>query len=115
MKEEYATARLYCTAIGVEKALQVEHHRPKGDGWRLVGSAVEGNQVFYWWARTILETKPPKDEDALAAYIFEWLGRRNGEELAPALDEMRVKDVALAKAELALILKHQGKPPNWEK
>lgn len=55
------------------------------------------------------------DVDALAAYIFDWLKRRNGGELSEPLENMRVGDARLAHEELALILRHEGHPPNWQK
>jgi len=54
-----------------------------------------------------------KNRDELAAYIVEWLRSRNGEQLRPAFDNMRVGDFELMLDELALILQHGGKPPNW--
>lgn len=51
---------------------------------------------------------------ALALYIVSWLERRNGSELAQALDEQRVADRRNMLGELEMILKHGGHPPNWE-
>ena len=51
--------------------------------------------------------------DELAAYIFRWLCKRNGGELNDAIGNMKVRSLCLAKDELALILEHRGKPPNW--
>jgi ribosomal protein L39E len=51
--------------------------------------------------------------ESLAFYIYNWLERRNGGELAGPLGNQRVSDRKLALDELALILKHGGKPPNW--
>ena len=57
---------------------------------------------------------PPRQQDIdLARYIFEWLAARNGGELANALDSMTVRDQRIAHEELAQILMHGGKPPNW--
>lgn len=53
--------------------------------------------------------------EELAAYIFTWLRNRNGGELEDALDDMRVRDRDLAIEELAMILQHKGRPPNWVK
>jgi hypothetical protein len=50
-----------------------------------------------------------------AEYIFEWLERRNRGQLREAIESMRVLDRRLAIDELALILLHGGRPPNWEK
>ena len=51
----------------------------------------------------------------LAAYILDWLRRRNGGELDAAIGAMRLHDFDLAKKELELILIHNGKPPNWKR
>lgn len=48
-----------------------------------------------------------------AAYILDWLERRNGAELAPALEAMRVLDRRLLESELVHILQAGGKPDNW--
>jgi hypothetical protein len=48
-----------------------------------------------------------------ADFILGWLRSRNGEELADALDEMRVKDSRLMREELIYILQAGGKPDNW--
>lgn len=55
----------------------------------------------------------PLGDEELADYIFRWLERRNGGELARAIGRMRVESYRLAKEELAMILQHRGKPPNW--
>lgn len=49
----------------------------------------------------------------LAEYIVAWLERRNGGELANALDAQSVGQRRLMISELALFLLHTGKPPNW--
>lgn len=52
-------------------------------------------------------------EEALARYILQHLRERNGAELDEAIGNMRLLDFELCVNELALILKHGGKPPNW--
>lgn len=49
----------------------------------------------------------------LADFILEWLESRNGAELRPALEALRVGDARRLREELALILRHGGRPPNW--
>ena len=49
----------------------------------------------------------------LARYIVSFLQRRNRGELQDAFDQMRVGDYNLLLEELAMILEHRGKPPNW--
>lgn len=56
-----------------------------------------------------------REHDVLADYILTWLQERNGGALQDAFDNMRMKDARLMTAELALILEHGGKPPNWVK
>lgn len=56
-----------------------------------------------------------KDLKSEAEYIFEWLERRNGGQLREAIESMTVRDRRLAIDELALILLHGGRPPNWTK
>lgn len=53
------------------------------------------------------------DRKALALYIFDWLRRRNGNELDDAIGEMSLADYENALEELEMILEHGGKPPNW--
>lgn len=60
-------------------------------------------------------TPPRKQDEALAAYIIEWLQVRNGGELADAFDNMRVADLRNLREELEHILLHGGHPPNWLK
>lgn len=49
----------------------------------------------------------------LAAYVVDWLRKRNRSQLRPALLAMSVEDYELMHDELAEILKHNGHPPNW--
>lgn len=49
----------------------------------------------------------------LARYIVDFFSDRNGGELAEHFDDMRHADFDLLLEQLALILKHGGKPPNW--
>lgn len=51
--------------------------------------------------------------EKLADYIVEWLETRNGAQLREAIEAMPVGDFRLMREELALILEHQGHPPNW--
>ena len=51
--------------------------------------------------------------DALARVILDWLYERNGAELAPAFDGMRVSDARPMRQELEMILEHGCRPPNW--
>ena len=50
-----------------------------------------------------------------AAYVIDWLRKRNGAQLRPAILAMSVEDYELMHDELAEILKHGGHPPNWIK
>lgn len=56
-------------------------------------------------------TKSP--QSALADIIIRWLQERNGGELGPAFDNMRVADFRNLRGELEMILEHGGRPPNW--
>jgi len=58
---------------------------------------------------------PNEAVDELTYYILEFLRTRNDGELREAFESMRVKDFNLMREELALILTHGGKPPNWVK
>lgn len=60
-------------------------------------------------------TPPSKQDEELASYVIEWLCSRNGGELRPAIESMRVSDFKLMHDELAHILLHGGRPPNWVK
>jgi hypothetical protein len=59
------------------------------------------------------QQEPTAEHKTLAKYIIEWLGYRNGGELQPSLDDMRVQDFRLMHEELEWILLHGGHPPNW--
>jgi hypothetical protein len=59
-------------------------------------------------------TSPIRTEDKeLAAYIVEFLRRRNAGELDPAIRKMTVGSFEILHEELELILEHHGKPPGW--
>lgn len=49
----------------------------------------------------------------LARFILQWLRERNAGELNEVIGDMRVRDLEIAESELASILAHGGKPPNW--
>ncbi len=51
----------------------------------------------------------------LALYIVNFLRERNGAELDPQFKNMTVANFELLIEQLALILKHKGKPSNWER
>lgn len=51
--------------------------------------------------------------EALALYIEGWLESRNREELRPAIEAMTLESYRGLLGELAMILRHGGKPPNW--
>ena len=57
--------------------------------------------------------EPQNEHSKLANYILRWLVNRNGGELQPAIENMKLGDYILMKAELELILKCGGHPPNW--
>ncbi len=62
--------------------------------------------------------RPKEETEAdrkLAEYIIEFLTIRNGGEFEPAFDKQRVMDRRLMLGELAMILAHGGRPPNWVK
>lgn len=55
-----------------------------------------------------------EQQKALARYIIdEWLRNRSGAAFDRVLDEMKVGQYRSLFEELALILQHGGKPPNW--
>jgi len=54
------------------------------------------------------------DDIGLAKYILRWLRERNGGELGAAFADMKLGDYERCASELSLILKHDGKPPNWD-
>ena len=54
------------------------------------------------------------DASRVADYVLCWLRSRNGAELQPALDNMRVCDANLMREELIMILASGGKPRNWK-
>lgn len=59
---------------------------------------------------------PPFGRDfELADIILDWLMSRNARELEDTFDNMRVSDFRRLREELALILYHEGRPPNWVK
>lgn len=58
-------------------------------------------------------TTPRQQDIALAEYVVQWLQSRNGGELREAFANMRLGDYVRLHDELALILLHGGKPPNW--
>ena len=53
------------------------------------------------------------NDEELAKYIFAWLETRNRAALRDVLESMTIADRKLALEELALILLHKGRPPNW--
>ncbi len=61
----------------------------------------------------MIEKFTAEEAERCALYIVDWLCTRNAGELEPALDEMTVRSRRDMVAELALILRHGGRPPNW--
>lgn len=55
------------------------------------------------------------NEHQLAEFVVEWLRERNGSQLNDAFGEMKLRDFENLHGELAEILKHCGRPPNWVK
>ncbi len=55
----------------------------------------------------------PEELEETAAYIWEWLRRRNGSELSEALGEISVNSRERLHLELIEIIKAHGRPRNW--
>ena len=74
------------------------------------------------WGKPVADHQRPdgkctvtEEHRNLAAYIVEWFGCRNAGEFEKVLDRQRVMDRRLMLDELAMILAHGGRPPNWVK
>ena len=96
-----------------ERAIALFEARTEGNGeW---DKLLPDEKTGWMAAARLVEKWTERNCDALAVYIYEWFETRNDGEFEDAIGEQAWAERKLAVSELAHILFHNGRPPNWVK